>query len=254
VNSCTDASGSKPRSNTKKNRISSATSVNMKTVEDHPKTTKSNLQKSNRVDSVPAKQPENVSTSKIVVTENLSHTSQKPLTSFQRRNKLNKVVPAGIPTPTDTSMQPVVISASQLESNNNWGSNCLNSPSLSVFKCRSYRSSFEVAFRKHTCFVRDLDGINLIKGSRGSNLYTIFVEDMMRSSPICLLSKALKNKSWLWHHRLNHLNFGTINNLAQKDLVRGLPRLKFEKDHLCSAFQLEREGKQPTNPKRLTPL
>nr|GEX29605.1 integrase, catalytic region, zinc finger, CCHC-type, peptidase aspartic, catalytic [Tanacetum cinerariifolium] len=38
----------------------------------------------------------------------------------------------------------------------------------------------EAAFRKHTCFVRDLDGVNLIKGSRGSNLYTISVEDMMR--------------------------------------------------------------------------
>nr|GEU94111.1 integrase, catalytic region, zinc finger, CCHC-type, peptidase aspartic, catalytic [Tanacetum cinerariifolium] len=62
---------------------------------------------------------------------------------------------------------------------------------------------------------------------------------MMKSSLICLLSKAFKNKSWLWYHRLNHLNFGTINDLARKDLVRGLPRLKFEKDHLCSACHLE---------------
>ncbi|GJT43173.1 retrovirus-related pol polyprotein from transposon TNT 1-94, partial [Tanacetum coccineum] len=83
----------------------------------------------------------------------------------------------------------------------------------------------EVAFRKHTCFIRDLDGVDLIKGSRGTNLYTISAEDMMRSYPICLLSKAYKNKSWLWHRRLNHLNFGTINDLARKDLVRGLPRL-----------------------------
>ncbi|GJV41112.1 retrovirus-related pol polyprotein from transposon TNT 1-94 [Tanacetum coccineum] len=59
-------------------------------------------------------------------------------------------------------------------------------------------SDLEVAFRKHTY--------------------------MMRSSPICLLSKASKNKSWLWHRRLNHLNFGTLNDLARKDLVRGLPR------------------------------
>nr|GEW99575.1 retrovirus-related Pol polyprotein from transposon TNT 1-94 [Tanacetum cinerariifolium] len=81
----------------------------------------------------------------------------------------------------------------------------------------------EVAFKKLTCFIRDLDGVNLIKGSRGSNLYTIYVEDMMRSSPIFLLSKASKNKSWLWYCRLNHLNFGTINDLARKDLVRGLP-------------------------------
>nr|GEV67620.1 retrovirus-related Pol polyprotein from transposon TNT 1-94 [Tanacetum cinerariifolium] len=51
VNSCTDAKESKPRSNTKKNRILPATSVNGKTVEDHPKTNKSNLKKPNRVDS-----------------------------------------------------------------------------------------------------------------------------------------------------------------------------------------------------------
>ncbi|GJU06683.1 integrase, catalytic region, zinc finger, CCHC-type containing protein, partial [Tanacetum coccineum] len=92
-------------------------------------------------------------------------------------------------------------------------------------------SDLEVAFRKHSCYDRNEDGLDLLKGSRGSNLYTISVEDMMKSSPICLLSKASKNKSWLWHRRLNHLNFGTINVLARKDLVRGLPRLKFEKDH-----------------------
>ncbi|GKF89563.1 integrase, catalytic region, zinc finger, CCHC-type containing protein, partial [Tanacetum coccineum] len=89
-------------------------------------------------------------------------------------------------------------------------------------------SDLEVASRKHSCYVRDTDGVELIKGSRGSNLYTISVEDMMKSSPICLLSKASKNKSWLWQRRLNHLNFGTINDLERKDLVRGLPRLKFE--------------------------
>nr|GEW21602.1 integrase, catalytic region, zinc finger, CCHC-type, peptidase aspartic, catalytic [Tanacetum cinerariifolium] len=75
-------------------------------------------------------------------------------------------------------------------------------------------SGLEVAFRKHSCYVRDTNGVELIKGSRGSNLYTILVEDMMKSSPICLLSKASKNKSWLWHRRLNHLNFGTINDLT----------------------------------------
>nr|GEX14109.1 retrovirus-related Pol polyprotein from transposon TNT 1-94 [Tanacetum cinerariifolium] len=110
----------------------------------------------------------------------------------------------GIPTLTDAAMQSVVAHANQPDSNHNWGSNFPNSPSLSVFKCRSYRSSF--------------DGVELIKGSRGSNLYTISVEDIIKSSLICLLSKASKSKSWLWHRRLNHLNFGTINDLARKDL------------------------------------
>nr|GEV40816.1 retrovirus-related Pol polyprotein from transposon TNT 1-94 [Tanacetum cinerariifolium] len=112
-----------------------------------------------------------------------------------------------------------------------------------------YDSNMEVAFKKHSCYVRDSDGVELIKGSRGSNLYRISVEDMMKSSLICLLSKASKTKSWLWHHCLNHLNFGTINDLARKDLVRGLPRLKFKKDHLCSACQLEKRKKHTHSPK-----
>ncbi|GJQ94265.1 retrovirus-related pol polyprotein from transposon TNT 1-94 [Tanacetum coccineum] len=57
-----------------------------------------------------------------------------------------------------------------------------------------YNSDLEVAFRKHTCFVRDLEGVDLIKGSYGTSLYTIYVEDMMKSSPICLIFKASKNK------------------------------------------------------------
>ncbi|GJS69472.1 retrovirus-related pol polyprotein from transposon TNT 1-94 [Tanacetum coccineum] len=110
-------------------------------------------------------------------------------------------------------------------------------------------SDLEVAFRKHTCFVRDSKGTDILKGSRGTNLYTISIDEMMKSSPICLLSKASKSKSWLWHRRLNHLNFGTINDLARKDLVRGLPRLKFEKDHLCSACQLRKSKKFSHRPK-----
>ncbi|GJX01909.1 integrase, catalytic region, zinc finger, CCHC-type containing protein [Tanacetum coccineum] len=88
-----------------------------------------------------------------------------------------------------------------------------------------YDFDLEVAFRKHTCFVRDINGADLLKGSHSTNLYMISIDDMMKSSLICLLSKASKSKSWMWHRRLNHLNFGTINDLARKDLVRGLPRL-----------------------------
>ncbi|GJY83142.1 retrovirus-related pol polyprotein from transposon TNT 1-94 [Tanacetum coccineum] len=67
--------------------------------------------------------------------------------------------------------------------------------------------------------------------SRDTNLYTISLNDMLKSSPICLLSKASKTKSWLWHHRLSYLNFGTMNKLAKDGLARGIPRLKFQKDH-----------------------
>ncbi|GKE14642.1 retrovirus-related pol polyprotein from transposon TNT 1-94 [Tanacetum coccineum] len=99
-----------------------------------------------------------------------------------------------------------------------------------------YDSDIEVAFRNHTCFVRILEGVDLLSGSQGTNLYSLSIRDMMASSPICLLSKATKTKSWLWHRRLSYLNFGALNHLARNGQVRGLPRLKFEKDHLCSAY------------------
>ncbi|GJS52768.1 integrase, catalytic region, zinc finger, CCHC-type containing protein [Tanacetum coccineum] len=80
-------------------------------------------------------------------------------------------------------------------------------------------SDLEVAFRKHSCYVRNMDGVELIKGSCGSNLYTISIEDMLKSSPICLLSNASKNKSWLWHRRLNHLNFVRVQTINGKKYI-----------------------------------
>nr|GFD48381.1 integrase, catalytic region, zinc finger, CCHC-type, peptidase aspartic, catalytic [Tanacetum cinerariifolium] len=55
----------------------------------------------------------------------------------------------------------------------------------------------EVDLRQHTCFILNLDGVDLLTGSQGNNLYTLSLQDMMVSSPICLLSKASKSKSWL---------------------------------------------------------
>ncbi|GJW00647.1 integrase, catalytic region, zinc finger, CCHC-type containing protein [Tanacetum coccineum] len=101
-------------------------------------------------------------------------------------------------------------------------------------------SDLEIAFRKHSCFVRDMNGVDLLKGSHSTNLYMILIDDMMKSSPVCLLSKASKIKSWLWHRRLNHLNFGIINDLARKEPVRGLPRLKFERIIFAQPVNLEK--------------
>ncbi|GJV21379.1 retrovirus-related pol polyprotein from transposon TNT 1-94 [Tanacetum coccineum] len=114
-----------------------------------------------------------------------------------------------------------------------------------LFSVRQFfDSDLEVAFRKHTCFVWNLEGVDLLSGSCGSNLYTISMADMMKSSPICLPSKASKTKYWLWHCRLSHLNFGTINQLAKQGLVKGLPKMKYTKDHLCSACQMGKIKKE----------
>nr|GFB37307.1 integrase, catalytic region, zinc finger, CCHC-type, peptidase aspartic, catalytic [Tanacetum cinerariifolium] len=80
-------------------------------------------------------------------------------------------------------------------------------------------SDIEVAFRRNACFVRNLKGVDLLKGDRSTNLHTINRHEMASASPICLMARASSTKSWLWHQRLSHLNFDTINDLARNDLV-----------------------------------
>ncbi|GKC19213.1 retrovirus-related pol polyprotein from transposon TNT 1-94 [Tanacetum coccineum] len=94
----------------------------------------------------------------------------------------------------------------------------------------------------------NLEGVDLLSRSKDTNLYTISLDDMLKTSPICLLSKASKTKSWLWHHRLSYLNFGTLNKLAKDGLARGLLKLKFKKDHLCSACALGKSKKSSHQP------
>nr|GEZ30710.1 retrovirus-related Pol polyprotein from transposon TNT 1-94 [Tanacetum cinerariifolium] len=94
-------------------------------------------------------------------------------------------------------------------------------------------SDLEVAFRRNACFVRNLEGVDFISGNQATNLYTINLHDMASTSLICLMARASSTKSWLWHQRLSHLNFDTINDLAKHDLVSGLPKFKYHKEHLC---------------------
>nr|GEX44450.1 Gag-Pol polyprotein [Tanacetum cinerariifolium] len=98
---------------------------------------------------------------------------------------------------------------------------------------------YEVAFRRNTCFIRDLDGVDLLKGNRSINLYTINLQEMASASPICLMARATPTKSWLWHQRLSHLNFDTINELAKNNIAFGLPKFKYAKEHLCLSFLKE---------------
>nr|GFA13000.1 hypothetical protein [Tanacetum cinerariifolium] len=108
---------------------------------------------------------------------------------------------------------------------------------LTNFMEKFLGTGLEVVFRKSTCFVRNEDGVDLLTGDRSSNLYTIALNEVASNSSTCLLAKASSSQSWLWHQRLSHLNFATINNLVKNNLVQGLPKMNFEKDHLCSACE-----------------
>nr|GFC24364.1 hypothetical protein [Tanacetum cinerariifolium] len=87
-------------------------------------------------------------------------------------------------------------------------------------------ADLEVAFRKSTCFIRDLKGNDLLTGSRSSDLYSISLQNTSSPNPLCLMAKATSSQACLWHRRLSHLNFDTINLLSKNDIVVGLPKLK----------------------------
>nr|GEX18350.1 hypothetical protein [Tanacetum cinerariifolium] len=204
VDSFTNASGSKPRSNTKKNRISPAKSFNKKTVEENSRTNKSNLQKSNRADS-------SISSKRTVINLNSNSVCQTCNKFYILANNDMCVIKYLNSVNASSSAKNVIRKVKQVWKPNHvkqvWKATGIVLTTVG-YQWKPTGRIFTLGEQKHSCYVRDSDGVELIKGSQSSNFYTISVEDMMKSSPICLLSKASKTKSWLWHHRLNHLNFG----------------------------------------------
>nr|GEY08325.1 integrase, catalytic region, zinc finger, CCHC-type, peptidase aspartic, catalytic [Tanacetum cinerariifolium] len=86
-------------------------------------------------------------------------------------------------------------------------------------------ADLEVAFRKSTCYIRDLKGNDLLTGSHGTDLYSITLQDTNSPNPICLMAKATSSQAWLWHHCLSCLNFDTVtppNWPAAEYWVRGV--------------------------------
>ncbi|GJR33983.1 retrovirus-related pol polyprotein from transposon TNT 1-94 [Tanacetum coccineum] len=187
-----------------------------------------------------------------------------------------------LPADPQETIAPVAYNlacTNQPDPNCNWGSNVSKSPFSPLFKCRNFMKKFIgtvrfgndhfgaiMGYGDYVIGDNVISKVYYVEGL-GHNLFSVgqfFDSDlevdfrkhtyMMRSYPICLLSKASKNKSWLWHRRLNHLNFGTLNDVARKDLVRGLPRLKFKKDHLCSACQLGKSRKTTHKPKMINTI
>ncbi|GJS81808.1 retrovirus-related pol polyprotein from transposon TNT 1-94 [Tanacetum coccineum] len=119
-----------------------------------------------------------------------------------------------------------------------------------MFSMRQFcDADLEVAFRRNTCFVRNLDGVDLLKGNCSTNLYTINLHEITSSSLICLVTRATSTKSWLWHQRLLHLNFDTINKLAKDNIVSGLPKFKYTKDHLYPSCEQGKSKRATYKPK-----
>ncbi|GJS39852.1 retrovirus-related pol polyprotein from transposon TNT 1-94 [Tanacetum coccineum] len=101
------------------------------------------------------------------------------------------------------------------------------------------RLSREYYYDDHMNAILDAyNNIDEYSGSCGTDLYSITSQEITSPNPIYLMAKASSSHAWLWHHRLSHLNFDTINLLLKNDIVNGLPKLKFVKDHLSSSCEL----------------
>ncbi|GJR49426.1 hypothetical protein Tco_1399947 [Tanacetum coccineum] len=335
VNSCTDASGSQPRSILKKHRIPQAKSNSLKKVEDHPRMIRSSLKTMNRVDS-------SISSNRTVINSN-SHSVCQPCNkclfsanhdmcvvtylhsvnaSPNVKNDVRHVKQVWKPTGktlnnvgyqwrptgrtftlsdqcpltrfTKLTRMSAIACANQSEPNQHWGSNFLNSPSSSVFKCRSYKSSFvrfgndhfgaimgygdyvvgdsvisrvyymdsvgqfcdsdlEVAFRKHSCYVRDMDGVELLK--------LIFDKLELVDKALkelicpCLEQRALSKHIDIRHHFIREqvekgvveLYFVRTEYQLADIFTKALPRERFE-------FILPRLGMKCMKPETLKSL
>ncbi|GJS54629.1 hypothetical protein Tco_0627991 [Tanacetum coccineum] len=190
VNDSTEASGSKPRSNTKKNRILPAKKENKKEVEVRLRTNKSVWTKVNRVDS-------SISSKRVVInsnSESVNSASHGMYIGYQWR-------------PTGKKL-----TLGKLDCGSQWR------PTGKKFALGEMCHLTKLSVK---CFSDSLT--------------------VQKLSKIQIMVVA--------NRRFQTIKLSTINDLARKDLVRGLPRLKFEKDHLCSACQLGKSKKFSHRPK-----
>ncbi|GJZ79793.1 retrovirus-related pol polyprotein from transposon TNT 1-94 [Tanacetum coccineum] len=176
VKSSNSASGSQPSGNTKKDKIQQTPSSTTKNkVEAHPRTVKSSLKYKNSV--VEPKGTANVHHSKL--TANFEFLCVKCNGCMLSDNH-------DLCHPNCSLIGNVTISRVYYVEG-------LRHNLFSVGQF--YDLNLEVAFRQYTCFIRNLQGVDLLTGSRGNNLYTLSLGDMMVSSPIYLLSEASKTKT-----------------------------------------------------------
>ncbi|GJS10244.1 putative ribonuclease H-like domain-containing protein, partial [Tanacetum coccineum] len=82
----------------------------------------------------------------------------------------------------------------------------------------------------------------LLKVPKKDNMYSVDLKNVVPQGGLtCLFAKATSDESNLWHMRLGHVNFKTMNTLVKGNLVRGLPSKLFEINQTCVTCQ---KGKQ----------
>ncbi|KAJ9544548.1 hypothetical protein OSB04_024255 [Centaurea solstitialis] len=97
----------------------------------------------------------------------------------------------------------------------------------------------DVMFKIEYCIMYKVDTlIEVMRANRRGDLYLICFEALKAKEEVCLISSVKNEEAWLWHTSFCHLNFHTLDKLVRLKLVKGLPDIKFEKDHLCSDCEM----------------
>nr|GEX51831.1 hypothetical protein [Tanacetum cinerariifolium] len=92
-------------------------------------------------------------------------------------------------------------------------------------------------------FCKELNQV-LLRVPRKDNIYSVDLKSVVPTGGLtCLFAKATLDESNLWHMRLGHINFKTMNKLVKGNLIRGLPSKIFQNDNSCVACQKGKQNK-----------
>lgn len=112
---------------------------------------------------------------------------------------------------------------------------------------------YSITFDPLNCIIEyKNDKEKFFKGSRIDNIYMLNVDDVSNIGTKCLVTRS--EDSWLWHRRLGHVHFDLINKITTKNLVIGLPKMKFSKEKLCDACQMGKQTRMAFKSKIVFPL
>ena len=108
----------------------------------------------------------------------------------------------------------------------------------------------KVIFEKSRCIIEnEQDNKILFVGNRHENVYVFHLNEFFNSDIKCFTS--MNDNSWLWHRRLGHAHMDLLSKLSRKELVIGLPKIKYEKDRLCKACQHGKQTKKSFKSKNI---
>nr|GEZ11131.1 ribonuclease H-like domain-containing protein [Tanacetum cinerariifolium] len=93
----------------------------------------------------------------------------------------------------------------------------------------------------------------MLRVPRENNMYNVNLKNIVPSGDFtCLFTKATIDESNLWHIRLGHINFKTINKLVKGNLIRGLPKKAFENENTCVACKKDKKHRASYDYSRFT--